>query len=120
MGKLGDLIHRQAKAREESEVAEIVGGGDAPRRGAFGSACAQAQKSTAEEELERARQELIRNPRVIAGGPDAVGAFLGQFPRADRNELRRLVGKAQAVLRPPRTFDDIPTAEAGEFVRLKR
>ncbi len=121
MSKLGDLIYRDAKARERSEVEAITGGGRAePNRGKFAAVCEGARADTAAAELNRARQLLIDEPKLLEGGPGAEGEFYSRFPRANLSELRTLVGKAKAVLHPPRTFDDIPEATPGEFVRKTR
>jgi hypothetical protein len=121
MGRLDDLIRQGSKEREASEVEAIVGGSNgrdnAAGRGKFSAACAEAAAETAAAELDQARQLIMSDPKIVDNGLE--GEFYGRFPNANIVELRALVGTAKAVLHPPPTFDDVPEAKPGRFVRFR-
>jgi hypothetical protein len=119
MSKLADLIHGASKSREAAEMNEIVSGGEAPRRGAFGRQCQLAHESRASQELSLARQELIDRPYTVEDGP-MIASFRKRHSAVRSDVLDDLISRAFAVLHPPANHDDGPEQEAGEIARRSR
>lgn len=117
MGKLADLIHGASKSREAAEMNEIVSGGEAPRRGAFGRVCQEADGTRLTRLLEAARVELTDNLKMV----DDEGT-LNNFRNRYKGQgvlsaaIEDLIDKARNVVHPPRNHADAPEGDLMQMI----
>jgi hypothetical protein len=119
MSKLADLIHGASKSREAAQVAEIVSGGNAHRRGKFSEACDSARQETADAEFSKAQDYLLKNPYLV-DSPGGKGTFFEKFQNASMDKLRTLVDRVYEFRHPSSVDGDAPEAEPGEISRRSR
>lgn len=111
MSRLGDLIHRETKARERSELSELVGGGNAHRRGAFGDACAEAARvMQTVNKLAKTDQDRAR---VFLRDPD--NAVYAVF----RHDLAEMTKSLQTVDEAKQLVEDSNLSDAEKKSRLQ-
>ncbi|PYT47640.1 MAG: hypothetical protein DMG44_17785 [Acidobacteria bacterium] len=115
---LADLIHRQAKQREASEVDAIVGGNGTAHGAVLEKLTAPARKATADAELSAMRAELEEHPEHADTGA-GTGYLFGKYKNIPDAQMWKVIEGVKAA-RHPRTGGDTPEAEPGEFVRFRR